>query len=115
MKLIMLCGVPCLLGERCLEEQKEKNKDYIVFDKTTSEEEIVKVFSEQKPVIWDNLNLYPEIRKYRLSFVPPEYHKTAMYYKPSEEELNDEDLRILNMQFVAPTEFENFECIMRYM
>lgn len=113
-KLIMICGVPCSERESCLEHQKKQLNDCIIVNKTTSIEEIQSYCSEGKNIIWDDLNLYPEVREVRLSWFPDDYHKTAVYVKPTEEELKDRDVFTKMMQFVAPSEFENFECIMKY-
>lgn len=112
----MICGVQCSERESCLEYQKRLfGDDYVIVNKTTTQEEIQTYCSEGKNIIWDNFNLYPEIREVRLSLIPDNYHKTAVYVKPTEEELKDSDLFMKMMQFVAPSEFENFECIIRYI
>lgn len=115
MKLVMLCGVPCTDRETCLEKQKQSLDNYVVVDQTTKESEILQYVVDKKNIIWDQLNLYPEVRQKRLSLIPKDYHKTAIYFKPTTKEIESKNLGLLNMQFVSPTEFENFDCIMRYI
>ena len=115
MKVVLICGVTCESRNACIEEQKNILENPVVIDETTTLEQIQQYFTDSRNVIWDQLNLYPESREQKLKFVPSGYHKTAVYVKPKKEELTSKDPVMKNMQFVAPSEFENFDCIMRYM
>ena len=114
-KFIMVCGVACPQRVSCLEYQKRiLNDDYVIVNKDISVEQVQEYCSEGKDIIWDDLNLYPEVRGVRLSLIPDDYHKTAVYFKPTDKDLEDPDMKVKMMQFVCPSEFENFQCIMRY-
>lgn len=115
MKIVLLCGVDCSDRSICLEKQKNILNNPAIIDETTTFEEITEYFTNSRDIIWNEPNLYPESREQKLSIVPKGYHKTAIYFKPSKEEMIEKNLLEQNMQFVAPTEFENLDCIMRYV
>lgn len=110
----MICGIPCSLRYSCLEEQKKILDNYVIFDKTVTIKEIEKYCDEGKNIIWDDLNLYPEIREQRLRFIPNNYHKTALFFNPPLDEDTEDQLKVLKMQFVYPSMMEGFDCILQY-
>ena len=110
----MLCGVSCIDRNAWLEEQKSILNDPVIIDAETSFDDIKEYFANSRNVIWDEPSLYPESREHKLSFVPSEYHKTAIYFKPSQDELIESDNLITYMQFVAPSHLENFDCVLYY-